>query len=74
MSHPVQGDGDEPAGGRFAKWSWTPGRPASPGLTIATTRSFHLNNRNIDRRNDVNTAEFARTGQPGKDKILVLSG
>jgi len=26
---------------------------------MATTRSFHLNNRNIDRRNDANTAEFA---------------
>jgi hypothetical protein len=27
------------------------------------TRSFRLDNRNIDRRNDANTAEFARTGQ-----------
>jgi hypothetical protein len=27
MSRPVQGDGGEPAGGRFAKWSWTPGPP-----------------------------------------------
>jgi hypothetical protein len=26
------------------------------------TRSFHLDNRNIDRRNDANTAEFTRTG------------
>jgi hypothetical protein len=29
--------------------------------SIATTRSFHLDNRNIDRRNDANTAEFTRT-------------
>jgi hypothetical protein len=38
----------------------------------ATTRSFHLDNRNIDRRNDANTAEFTRTGQrrfpPGASK------
>src|SRR5260370_20897394 len=27
VSRPVQGDGGEPAGGRFAKWSWTPGPP-----------------------------------------------
>jgi len=38
--------------------SYWPTRP-----TIATTGSFHPNNRNIDRRNDANTAEFARTGQ-----------
>jgi len=31
--------------------------------SIATTRSFHLDNRNIDRRNDADTAEFTRTGQ-----------
>jgi hypothetical protein len=30
--------------------------------SIATMRSFHLDNRNIDRRNDANTAEFTRTG------------
>jgi len=27
LSRPVQGDGGEPAGGRFAKWSWTLGPP-----------------------------------------------
>ena len=27
MSRPVQGGGGEPAGERFAKWSWTPGPP-----------------------------------------------
>ena len=27
MSRPVQGDSGEPAGERFAKWSWTPGPP-----------------------------------------------
>jgi hypothetical protein len=27
VSRPVQGDGGEPAGGRFAKWSWTLGPP-----------------------------------------------
>jgi hypothetical protein len=29
LSRPVQGDGAATAGGRFAKWSWTPGPPAS---------------------------------------------
>jgi hypothetical protein len=37
------------------------GIPASAVVTgtqaPATTRSFHLDNRNIDRRNDANTAE-----------------
>ena len=38
------------------------GIPASAVVTgtqaSAMTRSFHLDNRNIDRRNDANTAEF----------------
>ena len=38
----------------------------------ATTRSFHLNNRNIDRRNDANTAEFTRTGQSPSFRRAVL--
>ena len=29
---------------------------------VTRSASFHLDNRNIDRRNDANTAEFARTG------------
>jgi hypothetical protein len=33
------------------------------------TRSFHLDNRNIDRRNDANTAEFTRTGQRLSDPV-----
>jgi hypothetical protein len=36
-------------------------RGHSSGISHASTRSFQLNNRNIDRRNDANTAKFART-------------
>jgi len=35
-----------------------PGPRKSCCPSIAMTRSFHLDNRNIDRRNDANTAEF----------------
>jgi hypothetical protein len=34
-------------------------------------RSFHLDNRNIDRRNDANTAEFTRTGQTPANRVSV---
>ena len=37
MSRPVQGDGGEPAGGCFAKWSWTPG-PPDVQLKVADSR------------------------------------
>jgi hypothetical protein len=38
------------------------GRLISDLANPSIYRSFHLNNRNIDRRNDANTAEFTRTG------------
>jgi uncharacterized protein YjbI with pentapeptide repeats len=41
------------------------------GLRV-TTRSFHPDNRNIDRRNDANTAEFTRTDRGGAVTLDVM--
>jgi hypothetical protein len=56
--------GDSTSTAAIDPQSYWPTRPS-----IATTRSFHLDNRNIDRRNDANTAEFTRTGQGPANRL-----